>query len=204
MQNTRQDILAYLQANHTATANQLSRALQITSADARYHLGWLAREGLVEVITQRPTTSRGRPTQVYSLTQSARSNNLPLLAQALLSALQEEAQPQVLHRAARLLAGERNTAPLNLTPRLGRAVQHLNALHYQARWEAHAHAPHIILGYCPYLAILPAHPVLCQMDAWLLEELLGQPVVQSIKLAPTELGNTSCVFLVLNRPAGIA
>jgi predicted ArsR family transcriptional regulator len=82
-----------------------------------------------------------------------------------------------------------------MTQRLAKAVLRLNELGYQARWEAHSEAPHVILGHCPYALILPEHPELCQMDAHLLESLLGQPARQTKKLAVDSNGKHYCQFI---------
>jgi predicted ArsR family transcriptional regulator len=66
----------------------------------------------------------------------------------------------------------------------------LNQLHYQARWEAGAEGPRIILGQCPYAAVIGNHPELCRMDMSLLEGMLDTQVEQRVKLGPM------CIFLV--------
>jgi predicted ArsR family transcriptional regulator len=85
--------------------------------------------------------------------------------------------------------------PASLTHRLYQAVQRLNELGYQARWEAHSEAPRLLLGHCPYAAILPGHPELCKMDAYLLEGLLGVPVAQTKKRAQDSRGARYCLFI---------
>ncbi len=103
--------------------------------------------------------------------------------------------------ALQALAGELapTTSPLPgvaLARLLTAAVQQLNRLGYQARWEAHASAPRLVLGHCPYAAIIAAHPELCQMDAALLEKLARSPATQAEKLAPDNQGLLHCVFLM--------
>jgi predicted ArsR family transcriptional regulator len=99
------------------------------------------------------------------------------------------------------MAAGLDSSPANLTQRLGLAVQRLNEMGYQARWEAHRDAPRLFLGHCPYLAILPEHPELCQMDAHLLENLLGVPASQVKKRAQDSRGARYCLF-VAGKPAG--
>jgi predicted ArsR family transcriptional regulator len=69
-------------------------------------------------------------------------------------------------------------------------------MRYQARWEAHADAPRLTLGHCPYAAILPEHPELCALDAALLETLLGAPATQVAKLARDGRGGMYCLFVI--------
>ena len=56
-------------------------------------------------------------------------------------------------------------------------------MNYQAHWEAHVENPRIMLGHCPYSAILDHHPEICQMDGYVLEALLDAPVKQVEKLS---------------------
>ncbi len=67
-------------------------------------------------------------------------------------------------------------------------------MNYNARWEAHAEAPQVLLGHCPYRAIIQEHPELCKMDKYLLESLLDQQVDQIAKLEKDNQGIKWCVF----------
>jgi len=69
-------------------------------------------------------------------------------------------------------------------------------MRYQARWEAHKQAPHIIFENCPYIAILENHPELCSIDAELLSELLGEEVDQLSKLEKDARGLAHCRFRI--------
>jgi len=80
--------------------------------------------------------------------------------------------------------------------RLVRTVSRLNDLHYQARWEASAAGPRLILGHCPYAAIVADHPELCRMDAFLLKTRLGPSVKQVAKLQLSDKGLPFCAFLM--------
>jgi predicted ArsR family transcriptional regulator len=198
--STRAQILEYLQKKGPASAGELARALKTTLANVRHHLSILEQEGVVEVAAQRPPGGRGRPSLLYDLTRRVRSHNLDLLASALLKTLLVPLPPA--ERAASLrqvachLAGESPPPALHLTRRLNAAVERLKRLNYQARWEAHAQAPHVLLGHCPYSAILPQHPELCQMDGFLLEALCAAPARLVKKLASDGRGGTYCLFLI--------
>ena len=80
--------------------------------------------------------------------------------------------------------------------RLASTVERLNAMHYQARWEAGAEGPRIVLGHCPYAAIIEKHPELCQMDLALLSELLGGKLQQTAKLESGAGGLPFCTFML--------
>lgn len=199
MKPTRHLLLDYLASHRVATAKELSRGLQVTAADIRHHLKLLIDEGVVESIGRRQPAGRGRPARVFRLSQQTVGENLGILASALLSdALNNtpnDNQKDYLQRVAKRLAGD-GALHRNLTRRLYQATQRLNELNYQARWEAHTDAPQVIFGHCPYASILEQHPELCELDARLLECLLGTPVSQVTRLAQDERGAFTCKFRV--------
>ncbi|MBN1668360.1 MAG: ArsR family transcriptional regulator [Anaerolineales bacterium] len=198
MQLTRQQILTYLQQHRMASAVQLSHALQVTSANIRHHLNIMQEQKLVEVIGQAPGRGRGRPAYLYSLTPEALADNLENLVSALLHAFLRAEEDQVQARQIEKLAAHLipQSAPpdASLRTRLEAAVEALNQQAYQARWEAHASGPRLILGHCPYATILDQHPELCQLDAALLARLLGQPVQQIARLQYGPQGIPHCIF----------
>ncbi len=201
MTSTRQLILDYLKQKPVATAQEISRALDTTAANIRHHLSILILEGAVDVVGERPTHQRGRPSQLYMLASQARQNNLGILADALLdellSSTPEDKRLEFLRRLAQRLTGPVESGG-NLTQRLYLAIRRLNELQYRARWEARLNAPFVILGHCPYSMILTDHPELCQMDCNILEGLLATPVKQVEKLAVDNQGASYCRFLVLH------
>lgn len=207
MPTSRKLILEYLQHKPLATTVELSRALKMTPANVRHHLRLLIEEGAVEVAERDPARRRGRPASLYALTQKSQSHNLDGLAHALLKThlanLSDEGRSLALQQIAGLLAAGEDGQPASqqahplgsLAHRLYQAMQHLNELGYQARWEAHSQAPRLLLGHCPYAAILPEHPELCQVDAYLLESLVGAPVTQTKKRAQDSRGARYCLFI---------
>lgn len=190
---TRQKILDYLKRSRTVSSREIARALQMTPANARHHLSILAADGRVEVISQRQG-GRGRPEKVYHLAGTLVGDNLSALAEALLA----EADQRVrMEAVGKRIAGGNTISGQPLMRRLERTIECLNEMHYQARWEAGAEGPRVILGHCPYAKLIENHPQLCQMDAALLAELLGGNVAQKSKL---ELGAGEapfCAFVLL-------
>jgi predicted ArsR family transcriptional regulator len=200
-------ILETLQSTPAASAAALSRVLGVGASDIRQHLSILLNQASVTIIGQRPAFGRGRPAQLYALTQPASPNNLEELAASLLAELLEGQppadQPAVLRRLARRLSASASPASKNPTQRLYAAIHQLNAMNYRAQWEARSDAPTIMLGRCPYETILPAYPQLCQLDALLLEELTGLPADQLARLAVTPQGLRQCVFRLGNKARNI-
>lgn len=200
MKTTRQRLLDNLHTKRIASAIEISHALQMTPANVRHHLSILLAEGIVELAGQRPARGRGRPTKLYIPTRQAQRHNLNGLASAMLTEftgkLTGGEKAAALRRIAKRLAGEVGEPSRNLTQRLYQAVILLNGLHYHSRWEAHVEAPYVILDHCPFSTILPDHPELCQLDAYLLESLLRVDVGQTDKLAKDTSGTTYCKFMV--------
>ena len=201
MKTSRERLLDYLNTHHPLTAVEISQALRMTEANARHHLGILKSQGLVDVIGTRPAAGKGRPLLLYSPSEQRLGDNLSSLAQALLEELladiPEAEQKKALRRVARRMPAQTLTSrqqPANLTQRLFSAIQQLNDWHYQARWEAHADGPRLVLGHCPYATILPEHPELCTLDAMILERLLDKPVEQVARLAHDARGLPHCIF----------
>ncbi len=217
MKTARQRILDFIQNHRAATVAELSQALQSSSSNIRHHLSILQEQGAIEVIGERPADGRGRPMKVFALAERYRGNNLGLLVNALLEELLPglaNGERQMFYRrlAERMAEKIRRTAqPIaaktssdHLTRRLYETVQQLSAAHYQARWEARSDAPRLILGHCPYAAILGAHPEFCMVDALIIEMLLGAGVEQTRRLARDEHGLRYCRFRVRKptRPVG--
>jgi len=197
---TRLRILDTLRKQQTASVHELSLALGMTGANVRHHLALLESNDLIELVTQR-REGRGRPVNIYGLSRRVLGDGLDGLAGALFEGLLGDAPEAVQEArlrsvALRLGGGNNPDTATRLPRRLTQAVDRLNDLHYQARWEAGPEGARIILGHCPYAAIIAAHPELCRMDAYLLEQRSGSPVEQVAKLQPSAKGYPFCVFRV--------
>jgi predicted ArsR family transcriptional regulator len=191
MTTARQKVLMYLNKTSTASAREIARALRLSPATVRHHLRILVSDGRLELASVRGRDGRGRPEKLYSLPRAALGNNLALLSDALF----DEASPGLRMEAlAGHLAGEANFAGQPLTKRLNLAVERLNRMNYHAHWEAGSEGPRILLGQCPYAAIIGKHPELCKMDLTLLKELMDQPTRQIFKMGSD--GSSVCVFVV--------
>jgi predicted ArsR family transcriptional regulator len=194
MQNTRQQILDFIRDNQMASANEISRAFPMTSANARHHLSILEGQNLVEEVGQRLARGRGRPTKLYALTHQAMHHNIDLLVDALLKLILADNNPveQFVKLIPKLFGNPIDSH--NQIQRLNQVIQRLNEMHYQARWEASPSGPRIIFGHCPYAAILSENPELCQMDQVMLSQQLKNPVEQIAKLDTSPKGKIHCIF----------
>jgi predicted ArsR family transcriptional regulator len=197
MTSARQKVFAYIQKHRSVSALEIARDLGVTQANARHHLSLLKKDGRIEVLgTRSAGTKGGRPIKIYGISRNILGDGLPTLShhllEEMLGSVNAHQKAGVLKKLGQRLASS-GTSGASPMIRLTETVKHLNKLGYHARWEAHASGPRIILGHCPYAAIIAEHPELCEMDSALLEECLGEPVEQSAKLEG-DIGKRICVF----------
>jgi predicted ArsR family transcriptional regulator len=204
MPNARQKILKYILEQQNVTAEELSKVFHVTPANIRHHLAILSEQGSVKIVGQKEPAHKGRPAQIYTSSQQLDQNNLANLVSALLTSLLENVklveQKQLLKQVAGLLGQEYRSGLINPTRRLYSAIYSLNRMRYQAHWEARIENPRIMIGHCPYRDILDSHPEVCEIDSYLLENLLGGRVQQIEKLTADARGRSQCVFLLDNPP----
>ena len=172
-----------------------------TGANIRHHLAVLELDDLIEVVGQRQE-GRGRPRFVYGLSQRVLGDGLDKLAGTLLDVwlggATDAKLDAVLRSVAERVAGDADLkAPVK--QRLVQTIGRLNDLRYQARWEAGAAGPRLILGHCPYAAIIARHPELCRMDAIILEMRLGSFVKQVAKLQMSDKSLPYCAFVMMGK-----
>jgi predicted ArsR family transcriptional regulator len=174
----------------------------MTPANARHHLEILLEEGAVQVIGQHKAKSRGRPSQVYSLSEGLLGYNYDRLAAVLLDDYGNGDDGRLRQLAMKMVNAAGFKIPAkkeSLTEHLFQAMLTLNAMHYSARWEARSGAPRVIFTHCPYRSILDDHPELCLLDVFMLSFMVNAPVEQTSRLADDWKGGKSCIFLVMSQ-----
>lgn len=187
----RQKVLLYMNKTRTASAREISRALQMSAPTVRHHLRVLVSDGRLEMAFVRGKDSKGRPEKVYSLPRAALGDNLSVLAEALIAEAGSGFDGEAL---AKRLAGDAKFENQPAAKRLNLLVEKMNQMNYHARWEAGAEGPRILFGHCPYGAIIARHPELCKMDESLLEELMQRTAIQISKIG--QEGSLLCVFVL--------
>ena len=201
MQNTRRQILKYLGTNAPASASAIQQALLTTVANIRHHLRRLEEDGFVEVVGQKQVLGRGRPTLLYGLTPQAAAGDLTRLVLALwqlyIEGAPSDAAARNITAVAKLISPSGGQPDGSLTQRLYQAVRQLRTLDYEARWEAHADSPLIILKQCPFAAVRSDLPAICTLDGQIITRLVGQPVEQISERDLSTGGAPHCVFRVL-------
>jgi predicted ArsR family transcriptional regulator len=209
MKTVRLRVLDFVRSHKIVTVGEISSALKMTSANARHHLDILRNEGLIEVSGIRKPRGKGRPSHTFRISKQTLGNNLDRLASALLQEVNHfpgyDTQSQNMSTVALRMLSQNNTqrdqeyegsGSISKTKKLYLAVQLLNKWNYIARWEARAKSPIIILGNCPYSAIIAEHPELCELDGNLLSEMLDSNVYQQSKLALDSRGAPYCAFRI--------
>lgn len=198
----RHRILEFLGRQPGSPARSIGRALGLSDAAVRHHLRVLCSDGRVVRVGQARGRSRGRPAKLYRVSERVSGDNLALIADGLLASWPAGSPEQRREAVVSVLAEallrqlEPLAADVPLTGRLRPLVEGLNGASYQARWEAGAEGPRILLGHCPYAAIIGGHPELCAMDARVMEHALETNVTQTAKINLGAEAPTKCVFLV--------
>jgi predicted ArsR family transcriptional regulator len=193
---TRFRILEYIRKHQTASVRELSVLMRVSGANIRHHLSLLVSNDLIEAIGMRKE-GRGRPQKVYGLSRRVLGDGLDILSDNLLEIWEETIPEEKMEEALTSLANRlgRKVEPNKLEiKRVIATVEVLNELRYQARWEASAAGARIILGHCPYAAIISKHPELCRMDGLILETRIAAFFEQEAKLHLNDKGLPFCAF----------
>ena len=197
---SRQRILNYLKKQRPASAAQIGHALNISAADVRHHLSILLEDGRIALIGEKRGFGRGRPVNLYGLSEKSLGDNFPPLTDVVLDELLKKLSPARRAGALKAIAAKLALQFGDLDPSLPMAkrlevvVDQLNKRHYQARWEAGPHGPRILFAHCPYAAIIQDHPELCQMDESLLGERMDAAARQLAKMGQPPAESMYCVF----------
>jgi predicted ArsR family transcriptional regulator len=201
----RQRVVGFLRRRKTATAALIAQGLGMSAASVRYHLGVLSADGRVVAEKAPGALKRGRPEQSYRLSERVLGDNLGMLAEAALVSWFEHLSEDDRHAAIQHIServseqvGSIDSA-LAGPKRMVQLVERLTALNYEAGWEAGAQGPRIVLGHCPYAAIIARHPELCRMDAHMLSVQMGSPAEQLLKMEQKPGGPNHCVFAIGER-----
>jgi len=194
---TSEDILDLLQKSPPLTVAELSRRLNRTKADIRYHLKILTGEEKVQVVSPLSPSAHpggGRPAARYTLSDRHTPNNLEELLETLLSIHPlDDSLVKKLADGLVQTANQPNPLPASFHQRLYQIMLFLNERNYQAKWEITKNGPCIRFQTCPYKQLLGKYPQLCQVDRLLIEGLTAQPVQTASTIRDQ---NTTCTFLL--------
>lgn len=197
----RQRVMELLTRQPASSATQIGRMLRLSAATVRYHLRFLQADGRVVATVDQHTAGRGRPSAVYRISDRMLGDNLPMIADRLLAASIRKstaARSGVLDvLVSGLLVQLGPSDPKQpAVRRLGQLMEKLNALHYQATWEAGAQGPRILFAHCPYAAIIDKHPELCLMDTVAVGRQMNTTAEQVARIDLNGRTVTHCVLVL--------
>lgn len=83
-----------------------------------------------------------------------------------------------------------------ISMRLDMAVRKLNQMDYKPHWEASARGPLVLLGCCPYRALLPEHGIICEVDRYLISRMIGMEAFCLHNLSMDNKSKGPCQFIL--------
>lgn len=200
MHNTRQQIVEYLKEKGQATVDELAEVVGLTPMAVRYHLNVLQRDNLVASPRVRHVAGRGRPQQVYALTDAADelfpvdySGLTDYLLDELNLHLGKEATGDLFKNIANRLAHEAPPPRENQTTeeRLDEVVDFLQNKGFVVDWEAQKDGYMIHAYSCPYRQVVKEHEYVCLLDKKIISSMLN---TTPARVACMTRGDNRCTY----------
>ena len=204
LHETRQKIIAYLKERDKATVDELAEIVGLTPMAVRYHLNVLQSENLIFASDLRhPAAGRGRPRQVYQLTDAA-DDLFPVDYYSLTGYLLDELNvrlggegiAELFYRIADRLAQEAPPVKANqpVEERFDELVGFLGDKGFVADWEKNENGDYLIHAYsCPYRQLAKEHGQVCQLDKRVITAMLN---ADPVRIACLSNGDNHCTYQV--------
>ncbi len=204
MHETRQKIIEHLKEKDRATVEELADVVDLTPMAVRYHLNVLQSENLIFASDlRRPVAGRGRPQQVYQLTEAA-DELFPVDYYGLTGYLLDELNlrlgndgiSELFRRISDRLAQEAPPAKPDQRPedRLDEVVKFLSQKGFVADWEF-KNGSYLIHAYsCPYRQLAKQQPQVCMLDKQVITTMLN--VENPTRVACLSNGDSHCTYRV--------
>jgi predicted ArsR family transcriptional regulator len=199
---TRRQILEYLKQHGHATVEEIATAAGITSMGVRRHLLALENADLVKMeLERRPI---GRPTHVYTLTESADAlfprNYHQLALQILDNIVEREGEEKVAQlfqqRKQKLEATYADRMhSKDLQGRVAAMAQIMTENGYMAEWTPVEGGYAIIEHNCAISHIARSYSQACVCELEFIQKLLG-PHVDVTRASHMASGDTCCAYVV--------
>jgi predicted ArsR family transcriptional regulator len=156
----------------------LAAATGLHPNTVRFHLDVLVRAGFVEEHSDR-RGARGRPRAVYAAALPAGDEGYRLLAEMLVTHLDQagdgEAAERAGHAWARRVMPTSPTQPDELTAATRRVVALFTEMGFDPTAVPHGRGHRVLLRACPFQSLAEAHPgVVCALHLGLLRGLVEQ------------------------------
>ncbi len=199
---TRQTIIRLLKEWGKGTATQVSKALGISRVAAHQHLDWLKEQGLVQVKVERK--GRGRPAEVFSLTELAQERFFPrrydTLALTVLDEVASELGDKFLLRIFRRYREKLTERLKGVKGSLKERVEALAELLTDEGYFAHFEETEdgLVLSFtnCPIAQIAKRFQEACVSEEEVLTKILGTPVTSECRQSS---GSTYCRYFIAKR-----
>ncbi len=203
LHETRQKIIDHLKEKDQATVDELAAVVSLTPMAVRYHLNVLQSENLIHATeVRRPAAGRGRPQQVYQLTEAA-DVLFPVdylsLTDYLLEELSLRLGPEgindIFGQIANRLAKEAPPAKTNqpIEARLDEVVTYLSSKGFVVDWEKANGEYHIHAYSCPYRQLAKTHGHVCLLDKKIISSMLN---TTPTRIACLSEGDSHCTYQV--------
>jgi predicted ArsR family transcriptional regulator len=168
----------FLANRQPMTILELSKQLNLTKADIRYHLKKLIKLKIVyaqepETVPPTCTQIRGRPARKYFVNSSTLPNNYTELLKIFLSQ-SDNPGATFAQLGDALLTDLQSNPGTTLIQKINELVKELNYRGYNARWETHPGGPTLMIENCPYRSLLNQFPGFCQMDEIIIQQTLAK------------------------------
>jgi predicted ArsR family transcriptional regulator len=202
LHETRQRIVDYLKEKGEASVDELAGTVGLTPMAVRYHLNVLQGDNLISAPAVQRTEGRGRPRQMYRLTEAA-DELFPVgyyeLTDCLLGELRSrlgcEGVNDLFNSIACRLAQEAPPVKENQTleDRLDEVIAFLEKKGFVADWEVQAESYLIHAYSCPYRQLARQHEQICLLDKHIIGTMLN---ATPDRIACLATGNHHCTYEV--------
>jgi predicted ArsR family transcriptional regulator len=200
--STRREIVNILRTSGPLTVGELGERLGITHVAVRRHLTSLERDGLVSSVQER--LPMGRPTRVYSLTETADDlfpKKYGALTLEILDFLNDADEGMVEkffeNRGKNFVAryGPEVSQGETLADRVGRLSDVQMANGYLATWENDGSAELVLKEFnCPVHQVSRKYPQACQHELEFFKTVLGTENVERVECIAK--GGSSCRYVI--------
>lgn len=202
MHETRQKIIEHLNEKDKATVDELANVVGLTPMAVRYHLNVLQSENLIDASDVRRPAGRGRPQQIYRLTEAADAL-FPVdyysLTDYLLDELSARMGPEgitdIFNSIAKRLMYEAPTLREDqpIAQRLDQVVAFLSAKGFVVDWESQDNQYMIHAYSCPYRQLAKEHRQVCLLDKQIISAMLN---TDPTRVACLTSGDSHCTYRI--------
>ncbi len=196
---TRETLLRLLKEWGRATANQIGKALGISKVAVHHHLRALGEGGWVSYRTVKGR--RGRPAEVFFLTQKAEESLFPKrydqLAKVVLdcvhSDLGDDYVREVFRKHRQILFASFLNSTEPLEDKVRALAHYLDREGYLVKFEEKEDGFLLNLHNCPIAVVAKAYPQACAAELEMLETIAGTPVERPCHQAQ---GDHCCTYFI--------